>query len=517
MLKNAFNLLILDPRIKQYQTTIPTDPIPDELSQKITNITKDIPTSLLLENFDQKPVLSCIVLEIRLKNDKNIHINDPTYASLFDLLTASLSLPQHDFVWNEGENQDIFQQQIRVKSYYISRLIDEVLDHFDGISSNSIQKMTLLDKLSVFYKSDGVPWSNSSISRVCNSCLKKLKPTEKEILQLLLSMKDTLKELNEINRQNSKITKRGYRRHLAHADLFRGISPLLGSSFSSILNQSDAFNKAHIGKVQSLRYMLDKLSLSDIEGYWNMILPLLLHFLDDTNLMIKAVACKNLITILEKIENKTSNIITKTDIGKVLFDSVIPCLLALPSLTPVSESMKILPSAYRSIFLLIDVGFSKRKDVYYTKLDSVLNDFVLSSLGKVGDYPELVIFLIDVILVDIIPRLKAYYIVVSKAICYAGLNILSNPYSVYSPEMLSKCIELIEVVLDKTQNPEKFKYDIFSCLMLVMKRIDKYQSTNEKALAVRETASTIITNRLDLAKEMVKIRAFIRNGYTNVN
>ncbi|GME79098.1 unnamed protein product [Ambrosiozyma monospora] len=179
--------------------------------------------------------------------------------------------------------------------------------------------------------------------------------------------------------------------------------------------------------------------------------------------------------------------------------------------------MKILPSAYKSIFLLIDVGFSKRKDVYYNKLDSILNDFVLSSLAKVGDYPELVIFLIDVILVDIIPRLKAYYIVVSKPICYAVLNIMSNPYSVYSPEMLSKCIELIEVVLDKTQNPEKFKYDIFSCLLLVMKRIDKYQSTNEKALAVRETASSIITNRLDLAKEMVRIRAFIRNGYTNVN
>ncbi|GME80272.1 unnamed protein product [Ambrosiozyma monospora] len=316
MLKNAFNLLVLDPRIKQYQTTITTDPIPDELSQKITNITKDIPTSLIIENFDQKPVLSCIVLEIRLKSDKNIQIDDPTYTSLFNLLTASLSLPQHEFVWNEEETQDIFQQQLKVKFYYILRLLDEALDHFDGISSNSVQKRTLLDKLSVFYKSDEVPWSNSSISSICNSCLKKLEPTEKEVLQLLVSMKDTLKELNEINRQNPKITKRGYRRHIGHADLFRGISPLLGNSFSSILNQSDAFNKLHIGKVQSLRYMIDELSLSDIEGHWNMILPLLLHFLDDTNLMIKAVACKNLIAVLEKIENKTFNIITKTDIEK---------------------------------------------------------------------------------------------------------------------------------------------------------------------------------------------------------
>jgi hypothetical protein len=54
------------------------------------------------------------------------------------------------------------------------------------------------------------------------------------------------------------------------------------------------------------------------------------------------------------LHNTSVKLLKQTGLGEVFEDAVMPTLLFLPSLTPVNESLRLLPPAYATLYQLAD-------------------------------------------------------------------------------------------------------------------------------------------------------------------
>ena len=87
---------------------------------------------------------------------------------------------------------------------------------------------------------------------------------------------------------------------------------------------------------------------------WNLFIPPLVTLLDDSSTPIRSRALSILSAFLPKLGAKR---LKMTGLADVFEEAVIPTLTFLPNITPVDESMQLLPPAYDALFVLSDVGW----------------------------------------------------------------------------------------------------------------------------------------------------------------
>ncbi|KUJ07030.1 uncharacterized protein LY89DRAFT_632043 [Mollisia scopiformis] len=99
-------------------------------------------------------------------------------------------------------------------------------------------------------------------------------------------------------------------------------------------------------------WAVENASQEIITAHWNMFMPPLLTLLDTSTTPILVRGLETLSAFLTKFSSKLLN---QTGLGEVFEDAVMPTLLYLPSITPIEESVQILPTAFGALFTLVDV------------------------------------------------------------------------------------------------------------------------------------------------------------------
>lgn len=85
----------------------------------------------------------------------------------------------------------------------------------------------------------------------------------------------------------------------------------------------------------------------------------MLTLLDDPTTSVRVKGLE----ILQELLSKTPDqLLNQTGLGEVFEHAVLPTLLFLPGLTPVKESLQLLPQAYAALFSIADVRFPVRED-----------------------------------------------------------------------------------------------------------------------------------------------------------
>ena len=112
-----------------------------------------------------------------------------------------------------------------------------------------------------------------------------------------------------------------------------------------------------------------------ISQSWNMFIPPILTLLDDSNTPIRTRGLKILSAFLPKFSQK---LLSQTGLGPVFEDAIHPTLLFLPSITPVEESLLLLPAAYRALGVLCEVQFPNTDDAGRLRLlDRIIRHGIL--------------------------------------------------------------------------------------------------------------------------------------------
>lgn len=252
---------------------------------------------------------------------------------------------------------------------------------------------------------------------------------------------------------------------------------LIGKSFSQGLENVSLFKKDYVYMLGYLNLLISKCNISK---NWRLILPILLIFLDDTDVMVKREAC----ILLQKILVINDVVIIQSQTGPLFERSIHPLLLSLPSLTPEEKSIVILPIAYDTLFKLFKVGNTNATDTNgllrrYTKLGNLLNETVLPSMYKCKDYLDLLNVLIE-ILSQLMKECERFLKVLARQIIHASMTILVDPQIAFSTTTVLKLMDVLEQCLSTCgERKSKYKYDVLACMAILDRRIpDNLQVQN---------------------------------------
>jgi hypothetical protein len=140
-----------------------------------------------------------------------------------------------------------------------------------------------------------------------------------------------------------------------------------------------------------------------MERSWNLFIPPLVTLLDDPSTPIRSRALSILSSFLPKIGGKR---LKQTGLAEVFEEAVMPTLMFLPSITPVDESMQLLPPAYNALFVLADVRWGKASNaeiepeskVSAEKLkfyDHIMRKGILTGYGHAHEHVKIVVLLTE--------------------------------------------------------------------------------------------------------------------------
>lgn len=384
------------------------------------------------------------------------------FSKLWQYSIDAIRLPNYmRSAWKERSTNKLQTQ--KNENDYIFSLLNRL--SLQNIPKPGKVRLHALDKISAYYLANDCPWSSIRSIKLCQEIIHRMQVTETDIKELLYTYEKAADDLTKIN-ANEKLTASGRKR--LWKDKLEDIvsSPLTGNSYTDELEAHSKFVDKNIYKISGLKFIIDALSPSLLDEYWGIIFTLTMCFLDDTNILIKLEACKIIQHICGKL-TKHSNVIIRAEVGPIIFDSIVPVILSLPSMTPPDISRKAIKEGYKTIFSLWQISIEDERQLNL-KLSMLLNDFICPSLIKVCDNTGLVSIITNVINEQFLPLAGSYRLVLRKQLLYSTLDVLSNPAIIKSDEDVLGCLEVI-VHLEPCKL-KNFRFDILACLLKLRKR-----------------------------------------------
>ncbi|KAL2070390.1 hypothetical protein VTL71DRAFT_13416 [Oculimacula yallundae] len=203
-----------------------------------------------------------------------------------------------------------------------------------------------------------------------------------------------------------------------------------------------------------LEWAVGAISSSTLQTSWPLILPPLLTLLDTPGTPILTRGLSLITTLLPKLPPKA---LAQSGLASVFSDAIIPTTLYLPSITPLSESLQILPLAYEALFTLHDVQFTsptsipsptpsttttsvqaqkpglieqlrKQERSRITYLTALLRNSILTTYLHASQHPPIVTLLLSQ-LTTLIPRLGIHAVKFLKDIFPILASVLTDPFA----------------------------------------------------------------------------------------
>jgi len=98
-----------------------------------------------------------------------------------------------------------------------------------------------------------------------------------------------------------------------------------------------------------LAWCIKNLSPTTTEQFWPLLAPPIFTMLDDWEVRYKTLGAKLLHSLLLQTPQ---TLLSRTGLGEVFEQALLPCLTYLPELTPVTESVEIMDAVYPALFTL---------------------------------------------------------------------------------------------------------------------------------------------------------------------
>jgi hypothetical protein len=246
---------------------------------------------------------------------------------------------------------------------------------------------------------------------------------------------------------------------------------------------------------------------------WNLFIPPMLTLLDDTSTPIRSRGLQILSLFLPKL---TSKLLAQTGLGEVFEDAISPTLLYLPSITPLEESVQLLPAAYKALFVLGDVRFSlgeeKAEKGRIKFFDKIMRKGVLMGYLHANEHPPIVEILTSQI-ATIVAKMGIHSVKYLKDILPILSTVLTDPFGAARPSLLLAAMKALQVTMMNCwprMSEPVHRMEIIKALVLCWRAVgdDVERQTREKMLSdVRDELK--ITGRLlvTAVEEEVDIRS----------
>lgn len=378
-----------------------------------------------------------------------------------NLISTSAEL-QREWIWTKSDqnwNSIAYSEQELVASK-----VNETLSIISESSRRGKTSIVFAARCN-FPKGSFVPWVSENTRSLARSFIDSCDQTELEET-LIEQIEGGLRLLRSLKLQ-SEVDKGG--RKTSHK--LKVLGKLLGKTMSDSYDKMNEFKRTNI---MDLGVLYSLIQLGNIELNWRFILPYLLAFFDDSDFFIRREACLCLISICDRLASSedTTNIIIKSQTEPLLRDAILPLILSLPTLTPVEQSIDLVDVSYNSLLKLCKLNFRDELE-FNLQLSSVLNDYLLPSMSKVQEYPEILIVLLGK-LEMVIQLAGSYTLVLSKQIIFTILSTLMDPYMVHAKDVIMKLLTLLKSCLKfySGEGLEEYKFNVSGCLGVLKRRSD---------------------------------------------
>ncbi|ESW97789.1 hypothetical protein HPODL_05318 [Ogataea parapolymorpha DL-1] len=392
-------------------------------------------------------------------------VNPDNWQVVVDELLEMLAVPEMQWTWfrpKEPREQKISRQHKQAQLHALRQVLQ-----FTSV----YDRYKLLDRVSLYYD-ERHPWSSKESAQAVHDILCQVEPSKDEIFVLMDGYVPMLRKFGKVSQHRTKVSAGGYRKSQNAADGSID-TPLVGRE---PVGEDERIRTKYMSRIGSLAFLVDFLQGSDIEARWNVIFLLLLHYLDDHDVLVKSSACEVLQTVVAKVNSPPSmkNIIARSSVAGLLLDTIAPCLLALPSLTPPEESRMVLPTAYATAIAVLTAS-TGAQDELERQIAWLLVDYALPGVARAGEYPQVCGALLSVVATELLPRMGAFAAVVAKQTCYGVLELLRNPYTAFSPATIDAAVAVLEQLAAQGRGLASVRYDVLACLLKVAQRLHKYE------------------------------------------
>lgn len=208
-------------------------------------------------------------------------------------------------------------------------------------------------------------------------------------------------------------------------------------------NKPWKFQSPHI--VTIFQWTLTQLDASLVEAHWPLIIPPLLTVLDDVSTTYKIRGCLLLLLLLEVCP---ANLLERSGLGEVFYNTLMPYLLYLPSLTPEEESVPLLHATYKVLLALTiaryctpDKSTSKNK-----ALDAILRYGVLKGYAHAGDNVRIGTLLVSKSM-DLVNAMGMHCVKHLKDLLPMISGILAAPFATAYPPLLDAALQTLRAIL----------------------------------------------------------------------
>ncbi|PWY70670.1 ATP :tRNA-specific tRNA nucleotidyltransferase [Aspergillus eucalypticola CBS 122712] len=312
------------------------------------------------------------------------------------------------------------------------------------------------------FTSEADPWTTAESHTASTAILKRFRTTSPPtadvsfwvVLETIL--KDTIRPLFTRTR-NPAITAAGR----------KDMHPIPLPRFdTSILDpESKPWRSSDVYATTVFAWILRQYQAPDVgrlESHFPLLVPPILALIDDETNPNRTDGCTLLTHLLQPIQQAKSDILKRTNLSSVFIDAIKPCLLSLPTITPEPDSIRLLSTAYPTLFLLLRTSYlPKDKQTYTTELTKVLRENLIPSFHHISTltpssgtqstlssfpHPKLSTLLLDKIhdsLFDLAIHTTKYLQEVIPLI----YSTLSNPFGTAYPPLLLAGVAVTRAVI----------------------------------------------------------------------
>ena len=182
-----------------------------------------------------------------------------------------------------------------------------------------------------------------------------------------------------------------------------------------------------------LKWIVNGLEETSTEQVWPLLVPPILTLVDDWETRYKQLGAELLHSLLRAT---SPTLLSRTGLGSVFEDALMPCLTYLPSLTPEPDSVAILAATYPALFTLMKTRFpitaaTPPKDPIRLNrnksLDTILRKGILHAYAHCGQYPGItrvlflnLITLLNELGIDSVKHLQYILPMLSESLTHAA-------------------------------------------------------------------------------------------------
>ncbi|KAG7192634.1 uncharacterized protein KQ657_001414 [Scheffersomyces spartinae] len=366
--------------------------------------------------------------------------------------------------------------------YYYLRVLREIL----LIKDDVLPSPNIIAALAIHSDAE-CPWGSVCDSEIVDKTMDKLNAVN---LSHFIREKVTpaCAQLSKLE----KHTKKQYQQLSGSLRPHLGFGSGVGVTQNEESIRSQWYNSKNVAAISMIWFLIKYIKDDQedmLETNWFIITSFILNLTDDTNVEFKLVSCRLLNEFLEVIGG---DFLKKRGLIEPFIKSFTPNLSYIPSLTPVGDSLRLLPPSYTVICELIQYSSHSRRDFL-----ELITSKVLFSINHVRgnnnkDASDVVVLLLEELRRLITDYVEQDILVLLSRINFVLSQLIIDPIE-HDPRVIVAALLTQQAILQQFVNSDKeaellvydYRFDFMGAWTVLLKR--KSASTKELLDIIKDT------------------------------